>query len=142
MSTRRRAKVVLTPMALDERQRTRQGIQWLLKAAEKGRKGGIPREQRIAKEVFAVLEGTSEVFKWIEERHKVATANRYVPFSSNFCSTGCGFTACWYSQNMRKMDGDLALGCEAYTGTNGRGEDEDCVLSASRCRSREAVRRA
>jgi small subunit ribosomal protein S7 len=76
MSTRRRAKVVLTPMALDERQRTRQGIQWLLKAAEKGRKGGIPREQRIAKEVFAVLEGGSDVYKWIEERHKVATANR------------------------------------------------------------------
>lgn len=97
MSTRRRAKVVLTPMALDERQRTRQGIQWLLKAAEKGRKGGIPREQRIAKEVFAVLEGTSEVFKWIEERHKVATANRCV-------SAFLGFSVLrvWYPGTTRR----------------------------------------
>lgn len=51
---------------------------WLLKAAERGRKAGTPREQRIAREVFAVLEGSSDVYKWIEERHKVATANRSV----------------------------------------------------------------
>jgi small subunit ribosomal protein S7 len=38
----------------------------------------VPREQRIAREVLAVLEGTSDVFKWLEERHKVATANRCV----------------------------------------------------------------
>jgi hypothetical protein len=63
---------------LTERQRTRQGIVWILKAAEKGRKGGVPRETRIAKEVLAVLEGNSDVFKWLEEKHKVATANRYV----------------------------------------------------------------
>ena len=49
-----------------------------MKAAEKGRKGGVPRETRIAKEVLAVLEGNSDVFKWLEEKHKVATANRYV----------------------------------------------------------------
>lgn len=48
----------------------------MLKAAEKGRKGGVPREARIAREVLAVLEGNSDVFKWLEERHKVATANR------------------------------------------------------------------
>lgn len=51
---------------------------WLLKAAERGRKAGLPRDQRIAREVFAVLEGTSDVYKWVEERHKLATANRYV----------------------------------------------------------------
>lgn len=49
-----------------------------MKAAEKGRKGGVPREARIAREVLAVLEGTSDVFKWLEEKHKVATANRLV----------------------------------------------------------------
>jgi hypothetical protein len=27
--------------------------------------------------VLAVLEGNSDVFKWLEEKHKVATANRY-----------------------------------------------------------------
>lgn len=51
---------------------------WLLKAAERGRKAGLPRNQRIAREVFAVLEGNSEVYKWVEERHRLATANRYV----------------------------------------------------------------
>jgi small subunit ribosomal protein S7 len=65
---------------LDERQSTRQGIVWLLKAAERGRKGGLPRNQRIAREVFAVLEGSSDVYKWVEERHRLATANRYVWF--------------------------------------------------------------
>lgn len=75
---RKRAKTVQTPLAIDERQRTRQGIAWILKAAEKGRKGGVAREFRIAKEVLAVLEGNSDVFKWMEERHKVATANRSV----------------------------------------------------------------
>jgi small subunit ribosomal protein S7 len=78
VSSRARAKTTQTPLALTERQRTRQGIVWILKAAEKGRKGGVPRETRIAKEVLAVLEGNSDVFKWLEEKHKVATANRYV----------------------------------------------------------------
>jgi small subunit ribosomal protein S7 len=75
---RKRAKTVQTPLALDERQRTRQGIAWILKAAEKGRKGGLHREVRIAREVLGVLEGNSDVFRWLEERHKVATANRWV----------------------------------------------------------------
>jgi small subunit ribosomal protein S7 len=78
VSSRARAKTTQTPLALTERQRTRQGIVWILKAAEKGRKGGVPRETRIAKEVLAVLEGNSDVFKWLDEKHKVATANRYV----------------------------------------------------------------
>jgi hypothetical protein len=73
---RKRSKVVLTPLALDERQRTRQGIVWLLKASERGRKSGVPREQRVAREVLAILEGNSDVFKWLEERHKVGMANR------------------------------------------------------------------
>lgn len=52
-----------------------------MKAAEKGRKGGVPRDQRIAKEVLAVLEGQSEVFKWLEDVHKVGYLNRSVFFS-------------------------------------------------------------
>lgn len=78
---RKSAKTILTPRALNERQRTRQGIAWILKAAEKGRKGGVPRDQRIAKEVLAVLEGQSEVFKWLEDVHKVGYLNRSVPFA-------------------------------------------------------------
>ncbi|KIR69557.1 hypothetical protein I314_00669 [Cryptococcus bacillisporus CA1873] len=76
LSMRKSAKTILTPRALNERQRTRQGIAWILKAAEKGRKGGVPRDQRIAKEVLAVLEGQSEVFKWLEDVHKVGYLNR------------------------------------------------------------------
>ncbi|WVR03880.1 hypothetical protein IAU60_000879 [Kwoniella sp. DSM 27419] len=76
LSMRKSAKTVLSPRALTERQRTRQGIAWILKAAEKGRKGGVSRDQRIAREVLAVLEGQSDVFKWLEERHKVAYLNR------------------------------------------------------------------
>lgn len=78
LSMRKRAKRVETPRALNEKQRTRQGIIWLLKAAERGRKAGVPRDQRIAREVFSVLEGTSDVFKWLEERHRSAAANRQV----------------------------------------------------------------
>ncbi|UOH80395.1 hypothetical protein LQV05_003047 [Cryptococcus neoformans] len=75
LSMRKSAKTILTPRALNERQRTRQGIAWILKAAEKGRKGGVPRDQRIAKEVLAVLEGQSEVFKWLEDVHKFDDAD-------------------------------------------------------------------
>lgn len=81
---RKSAKTILTPRALNERQRTRQGIAWILKAAEKGRKGGVPRDQRIAKEVLAVLEGQSEVFKWLEDVHKVGYLNRSVFFFLSF----------------------------------------------------------
>ena len=52
---------------------------WIFRAAEKGRKAGTPREVRIAREVLSVLEGESggsEVYKWLEERHKLATAAR------------------------------------------------------------------
>ncbi|WVW80072.1 hypothetical protein I302_102045 [Kwoniella bestiolae CBS 10118] len=76
LSMRKSAKTILTPRALTERQRTRQGIAWLLKASEKGRKGGVSRDQRIAREILGVLEGQSDVFKWLEERHKVAYLNR------------------------------------------------------------------
>lgn len=65
---------------------------WILKAAEKGRKGGVPRETRIAREVLAVLEGNSDVFKWLEEKHKVATANRYVLFYLAWPASGLGAT--------------------------------------------------
>ncbi|ODO04669.1 hypothetical protein I350_05278 [Cryptococcus amylolentus CBS 6273] len=77
LSMRKSAKTILTPRALTERQRSRQGIAWILKAAEKGRKSGVSRDQRIAREVLAVLEGTSDVFKWLEDVHKSGYLNRY-----------------------------------------------------------------
>ncbi|WWC68699.1 uncharacterized protein I206_102633 [Kwoniella pini CBS 10737] len=76
LSMRKSAKTILTPRALTERQRTRQGISWLLKASEKGRKGLISRDQRISKEILSILEGNSDVFKWLDDRHKTAYLNR------------------------------------------------------------------
>ncbi|WRT65633.1 uncharacterized protein IL334_002578 [Kwoniella shivajii] len=76
LSMRKSAKTIYTPRALTERQRSRQGVAWILKASERGRKGGISRDQRIAREILGILEGQSDVFKWLEERHKVAYLNR------------------------------------------------------------------
>lgn len=78
VSRRKSAKVILTPKALTERQRVHQAINWLLKTAERGRRGGSPREQRIVKEVLAILDGTSDVLKRLDEVHKSGVANRYV----------------------------------------------------------------
>ncbi|KAK1927469.1 ribosomal protein S7 domain-containing protein [Papiliotrema laurentii] len=76
LTMRKSMKSVPTPRALTERQRTRQAIAWILKAAEKGRRVTAKREERIAKEVLAILEGESEVFKWLEQRHKEAALAR------------------------------------------------------------------
>jgi small subunit ribosomal protein S7 len=78
LSMKKSAKTVQSPRALNERQRTRTGIQWLLKAAERGRKGGIRRDDRVAREVLAVIEGTSDVFKKLEEVHKASMLQRCV----------------------------------------------------------------
>lgn len=79
LSMRKSAKTVMTPRALTERQRVHTGIKWLLKTAERGRKGGVKRDDRIAREVLAVLDGSSEVFRRVEEVHKIAMLQRYVP---------------------------------------------------------------
>ncbi|KAL7419753.1 hypothetical protein Q5752_005669 [Cryptotrichosporon argae] len=76
LSMRKAAKTVQTPRALNERQRARQGIVWLLKAAERGRGSGVRREDRVAREILAVLEGSSDVFRRIEEVHRLAMMNR------------------------------------------------------------------
>ena len=78
LNMRKSMKSVPTPRALSERQRTHQAIAWILKAAEKGRRAGARRDERIAREILAILEGTSEVFKWLETRHKDATLARSV----------------------------------------------------------------
>ena len=80
LNMRKSMKAVPTPRALTERQRTHQAIAWIIKAAEKGRRAGLRRHERIAREVLAILEGNSEVFKWLEEKHKAATLARCVAF--------------------------------------------------------------
>lgn len=75
---RHRAKTTVAPRPLTERARTTTGVRWLLKASERGRKSGIRRDDRIAREILAVLEGSSDVFKRVEEVHKIGMLNRYV----------------------------------------------------------------
>lgn len=84
VSLRRAAKNIPVPSALDARQRSRQGIQWILKAAERGRAGGQPRNARLAREFMSVLEGTSSALQRKDEVHRLATVNRFV---------GCGKAA-------------------------------------------------
>jgi small subunit ribosomal protein S7 len=69
-------KSIPSPRVLSDRQRTRQSINWILKASDKGRGGPIPRDQRITKEILNVLEGESPVFGWLDERHKAAMLAR------------------------------------------------------------------
>ncbi|KAJ9108950.1 hypothetical protein QFC21_000272 [Naganishia friedmannii] len=76
VSLRRAAKNIPVPSALDARQRSRQGIQWILKAAERGRAGGQPRNGRLAREFMSVLEGTSAALQRKDEVHRLATVNR------------------------------------------------------------------
>jgi hypothetical protein len=78
VSLRRAAKNIPVPSALDARQRSRQGIQWILKAAERGRAGGQPRNGRLAREFMSVLEGTSTALQRKDEVHRLATVNRSV----------------------------------------------------------------
>jgi small subunit ribosomal protein S7 len=76
-SIRKGAKTMIVPIPLNERQRTRFGVRWLLKAADK--RAAYNAEKRIAMEMLAVLDGSSNVLKMIDERHKVAMMNRCVP---------------------------------------------------------------
>lgn len=64
------------PAALTARQRARQAVMWILKAAEKGRGGGATRGRRIAREVLGVMDGTSGAVAKLGEVHKQGAANR------------------------------------------------------------------
>jgi small subunit ribosomal protein S7 len=91
VTLRRAAKNVPIPSALDARQRARAGIAWILKSAEKGRKGGASqRTGRIAKEVLAVLDGSSAALTRKDEVHRQGAVNRWVQGGSqNVFRTPC-----------------------------------------------------
>jgi small subunit ribosomal protein S7 len=69
------AKTIAKPMALNEKQRTRFGVEWILQASDK-KPGNV--EVRLAKEFIAVVRGDSEALKRREETHRSAMLNRYV----------------------------------------------------------------
>jgi len=68
------AKNIAMPMALSEKQRTRFGVEWILQASKK--KAGKSLEIRLAKEMVAVIQGTSEALKKKEEVQSFAMVNR------------------------------------------------------------------
>lgn len=81
-STRIGAKAHFRPIALGEKQRTRFAVQWILNASEG--KPGKKVEERLAREIIAVLQGSSEALKKKAEVHKFATVNRCVCIDHSF----------------------------------------------------------
>jgi len=75
---KRGAKNIARPMALNEKQRTRFGVEWILQASQK--KAGKSLDVRLAKEIVAVVQGTSDALKKKEEVHRFAMLNRCVCF--------------------------------------------------------------
>jgi len=77
LSHRHGAKNVHKPVALGEKQRTRFAVQWILEACDS--KPGKRLEERLAREIIAVLEGNSGALAKKKELHRFAMVNRYVP---------------------------------------------------------------
>jgi small subunit ribosomal protein S7 len=74
---RRGAKNIARPQVLSEKQRVRLAVQWMLKKVEKGPEHTL--EERLAREVVSIIQGTSSTLKSQEELHLLAMVNRYVP---------------------------------------------------------------
>lgn len=86
-------KSTIIPVALNEQQRARYAVKEILEAAKK--KPGKTVEERLARELLAVLGGTSAVLDQKRTLHKLAMVNRCVIFtlasytlSYNVCHRG------------------------------------------------------
>lgn len=75
------SKSIGVPMPLNEKQRIRFGVEWIIKASEK--KQGKSLEVRLAKEMVSVVQGSSEALKKKEEVHRSAMLNRRVSLRYN-----------------------------------------------------------
>lgn len=71
---KRGAKVLVTPTALNERQRIGKGIEWILEACRF--RPGITFPERLAQEILGVLQGDSKALAKKKEQHEFATVNR------------------------------------------------------------------
>lgn len=74
VSQRKSVKVIQKPIALSERHRARYAVKWLLLASRNRKEKTL--EERLAKEIIGVLQGTSDALKKREEMHKLAMVNR------------------------------------------------------------------
>ncbi|KII83231.1 hypothetical protein PLICRDRAFT_180635 [Plicaturopsis crispa FD-325 SS-3] len=71
---RTKTKTVQMPSVLNERQRISIGLRWILKASNG--KPGKTLEERLARELIAVIQETSEALKMKTEVHRAAMINR------------------------------------------------------------------
>jgi small subunit ribosomal protein S7 len=73
-------KQVAVPIALGERQKVHKAIVWIIEASDKRKKvstgGSKAFGERVALEIEAVLQGTSDVLKKKEQLHATATVSR------------------------------------------------------------------
>ncbi|KAI0267453.1 ribosomal protein S7 domain-containing protein [Gloeopeniophorella convolvens] len=74
MSHSHGGKVVSRPIALSEKQRTRFAVKWILKASDK--RPGQTLEERIAREIIGIIQGSSSVLDEKERAHTFAMVNR------------------------------------------------------------------
>lgn len=70
------SKIIAKPFALNERQRTKKAIGWILE--ESNKRVGYTRGERIARECILILQGKSKVLESKEAEHKAAMVNRWV----------------------------------------------------------------
>ncbi|KAF9528235.1 ribosomal protein S7 domain-containing protein [Crepidotus variabilis] len=71
-------KTVYVPQALNERQRTRRGIKWLIDEVDKPGKPGGTLAERMARQVLATVNGHDGTHRLKEDVHKLAMVNRGV----------------------------------------------------------------
>jgi len=74
-SMKKGAKTRLVPVPLADKQRAFYAVKWILKQSDN--RGEQKLEQRLAREIIAIVEGSSRVLNQKAEVHKVALANRY-----------------------------------------------------------------
>ncbi|KAI0289962.1 ribosomal protein S7 domain-containing protein [Russula brevipes] len=74
MSHTNGGKIISRPIALSEKQRTRYALKWILKAS--GNRPGQTLEERLAREIIAIIQGTSSVLAEKERAHTFAMVNR------------------------------------------------------------------
>lgn len=70
-------KTVFVPQALNERQRTRRGLSWIIEEAGKKGKPGKTYAERLARQIIATVNGHEGTNKFKAETHRVAMVNRY-----------------------------------------------------------------
>ncbi|CAL1708617.1 unnamed protein product [Somion occarium] len=74
ISSRNGSKVVIKPVALQEKRRIMYAVKWILEASKHQR--GQTIEEKVARELIACLNGDGGALKKKEEVHKTAVQNR------------------------------------------------------------------